>query len=511
MVVITTTRMSKSQSKKRRSFLSPRFRQRSKIVILALLAFGIFMSTMKRVPNKSNDDEDAIRCSILKKTPQELSELAELDLKGCLDKELPSSIQYATNIVKLDLSANEKLTTLPVELAKCTKLDTLFISSCPGITTLPAVLGQMPSIRVLGWRSGSLTHLDPAGIPPHVQHLILTNNNIEKIDDPLAFEKLRYVRKLMLSHNQISSFGGKGEDIREDTIGKLEKLELVRLAGNQLTSIPSNIWNLPKLSWLTISGNPFTKILLPSNVPWITKDDLTSTGDFLGKGASGSVSSYTWNGDEVALKLIHGVTSDGRAEDELAIYGAVGPDGEKHRVVGCKALLQDDGNGKKGVLMNRLPDGLVDLALPPTTVEVTADRWDGRGPFSTDFILNLLTDLSKGLAYLHNRVGIAHGDVYGHNIKVDLDTGRMFLLDYGASYSTGKYAKEAEQLEVRAFGVLVHELLSIADTDVSDTIKQKLEQLMSNCKTSEVHRRLTFTHVVRFLEIISDEKKMDSH
>lgn len=497
-MVVVTTSMDKSWKKGKRINSPFRLRQKIKLVILALSVL-FFMSTL---PNKSEDD-DEIRCSILNKTPKELSKLTEIDLKGCLDEDLPASIQYATNIVKLDLSANEKLTTLPAELAKCTKLDTLFISSCPGIKTLPVVLGQMPSIRVLGWRSGSLTHLDPMGIPPNVQHLILTNNNIEKVDDPLTFEKLQKVRKLMLSHNQISSFGGNSEDSREDTIGQLESLELARLAGNQLTSIPSNLWTLPKLTWLTISGNPFTKTSLESRVPWITKEDLVSTGDFLGKGASGSVSSYTWNGDEVALKLIHGVTSDGRAEDELAIYGAVGPDGEEHRVVGCKALLQDDGNGKKGVLMNRLPDGLVDLALPPTTVEVTNDRWDGRGPFNTHYIINLLNDLSKGLYYLHGIAGIAHGDVYGHNIKVDPNTGRMFLLDYGASYSTGKYAKEAEHLEVRAFGVLIGELLDLADTDVSDSIKKQLEDLKGQCMTAVVEERLTFKEVARALEHIS--------
>ena len=110
-MVIITTRMDKSRRKSKRIYLPIRLHKQIKVILA--LSVLIIMST---ILNNSNDDE--MRCSILNKTPQELSELTEIDLKGCLDKELPASIQYATNIVKLDLSGNEKLTTLPAELAK---------------------------------------------------------------------------------------------------------------------------------------------------------------------------------------------------------------------------------------------------------------------------------------------------------------------------------------------------------------------------------------------------------
>ena len=345
---------------------------------------------------KSNTNQDCYALDVL--SPERISKLEKLNLNGCDIDSIPSTIQYATNLKQLDVGNNPALTTLPDELASCRKLEILFVSSCPGIQKLPSVLKHMASITRLGWRSGSLTSIDAEGIPPNLVHLILTDNNIQKMDDPELFDKLKYVRKLMLSHNQISKLGS--------SIHQLKSLELLRIAGNQLTSIPDELWQLPKLAWLTISGNPCVDKLTTSSktsstttkVPWISPKDLKSAGKSLGEGASGKVGSYIWNNEKVAVKIINGVTSDGRAEDELQIYGAVGSDGIEHRVVGCIALLKGDDN-KKGAVMQQLPSNLQDLALPPTIIEVTQDRWDNwddnandnkHHTFSASFVLNVI-------------------------------------------------------------------------------------------------------------------------
>jgi serine/threonine protein kinase len=174
------------------------------------------------------------------------------------------------------------------------------------------------------------------------------------------------------------------------------------------------------------------------------------------------------------------VTSDGSAEDELTIYTALGSmDMDRHRVVGCLALYFDDGcfynqSGNlpqldkskesvqcdKGIVMKRLPHHLIDLALPPTIQEVTRDRYGNR-TFTETFAYNLLKDIATAITYLHNQIGIAHGDLYAHNIKVDLD-GRAFLLDLGASYLLSPYPQfidNAKRFEMRAFCLLSQELL----------------------------------------------------
>jgi len=200
------------------------------------------------------------------------------------------------------------------------------------------------------------------------------------------------------------------------------------------------------------------------------------------------------------VKILHGVTSDGRAEDELAIYGMVGGEGKLHRVVGCIGTLLD-GEKEMGIVMERLPSGLDDLADPPTIVEVTKDRWDGAehgsGVFSSSFVLNTLGDVVEALMYLHGKVGVAHGDVYAHNMKVDRKTGRLFLLDFGAAYVVGKYAIEAERLEVRAVGVLIGELFDrmVVREGHSMKLRKSLVKLRDRCVDGNVTNRPTLREV----------------
>jgi hypothetical protein len=323
----------------------------------------------------------------------------------------------------------------------------------------------------------------------------LTNNKIDSIDDVQIFEKLKFVRKLMLSHNNMRNFGTHGG------IEKLQRLELLRLGGNKLEMIPDQLWTLPRLTWLTISGNPVVdtfKLLknAQSTLMSITMNDLESTGSVLGQGASGKVSLFKWKGKEVAVKLIHGVTSDGNAADELSIYSAVGSSGLINRVVGCLALLED--GKKKGVIMEPLPSNLDDFALPPTIVEITADRWDTNVIFTASFVMNALWDAVAALSFLH-RNGISHGDFYAHNIKIDRSTGRLYLLDFGASFFKGPFSNQAEKLEVRAFGVLVGELLLLLDPSESQ-LRSKLGNLRDQCINVDVSARPNFTSIQSMMD-----------
>lgn len=321
----------------------------------------------------------------------------------------------------------------------------------------------------------------------------------------------------MLSHNRITNFGSDGNsngwdgdgigDQDYDDVSQLVNLELLRLAGNKLTYLPTTLWTLPKLTWLTISGNPITAKQAPSTARRVPQIDIGSLSDpptvtKLGKGASGTVRTYLYEGKEVAVKILHGVTSDGRAEDELAIYSMVGDTGKDHSIVGCIGTLLDGGK-EKGVVMERLPAGLDDLAFPPTIVEVTQDRWsdDGEeGGFTSSFVMNVLGDLVEAMVHLHGTVGVAHGDVYAHNMRVNRETGHAFLLDFGASYVVGGYSMEAERLEVRAVGILIGELADRLivmggvggenfDAGVALLLQQSLLKLKKRCVNIDVRKR----------------------
>ena len=481
------------------------------LVLLLASTIGIAYLLLARIGGGSSSSllrssSDYKRCRILEtSSSSQLSHLTELDLNGCDLRELSPSIRHCTNLQKLDVSNNPKLGTLPLELAHCTKLDVLFASSNPGIKSLPSVLGTMPSITRLGWRSGSLTELHADAIPPNIVHLILTNNQIQALESEKIFDRLVNVRKLMLSHNSIRYLLPTG-------VAKLKKLELLRLAGNQIGDLPNELWKLPRLTWLTISGNEPLKLpKLEPRVPTIGLDEMEAIGDdessFLGAGASGSVTLRRWNDKDVAVKVIHGVTSDGRAEDELAIYSAIGQDGMDNRVVGCLAVFEDKEEGKNGVVMETIPPGeggepLEDFALPPTIVEVTADRWpvNKNRIYDDNFVLNAMRDAVMALSYLHNTAGVAHGDFYAHNIKVDNVSGRLYLLDFGASFVKGQYAKEAEKIEVRAFGVLLQELLERRREEAernNDEFQQSkaiklMEDLIPSCMNEDVSSRPSF-------------------
>ena len=200
------------------------------LVLLLASTIGIAYLLLARIGGGSSSSllrssSDYKRCRILEtSSSSQLSHLTELDLNGCGLRALSPSIRYCTNLQKLDVSNNPKLKTLPPELVQCTKLDVLFASSNPGIKSLPSVLGTMPSITRLGWRSGSLTELHADAIPPNIVHLILTNNQIQALESEKIFDRLVNVRKLMLSHNSIRYLLPTG-------VAKLKKLELLRLAG----------------------------------------------------------------------------------------------------------------------------------------------------------------------------------------------------------------------------------------------------------------------------------------
>ena len=483
------------------------------LILLLVSTIGIVYLLLAQIGGGSSSkllrSSDYKRCHRLETlSSSQLSHLTELDLNGCDLKKLSPSIRHCTNLQKLDVSNNPKLKTFPPELAQCTELDVLFASSNPGIKSLPSVLGTMTSITRLGWRSGSLTELNADAIPPNVVHFILTNNKIQSLESEKVFDRLVNVRKLMLSHNQIRYLLPTG-------ISKLKKLELLRLAGNQIVDLPNELWKLPKLTWLTISGNePLQLPKLERRVPMIGLDEMEAIGDdessFLGAGASGSVTLRRWNDKDVAVKVIHGVTSDGRAEDELAIYSAIGQDGMDNRVVWCLAVFEDKKEGKNGVVMETIPSGeggepLEDFALPPTIVEVTADRWPANKNriYDDNFVLNAMRDAVMALSYLHNTAGVAHGDFYAHNIKVDNASGRLYLLDFGASYAKGQYAMEAEKIEVRAFGVLLQELLERRREEAdrtNDGSKQSnaiklMEDLIPSCMNEDVSSRPSFSEL----------------
>ena len=143
----------------------------------------------------------------------------------------------------------------------------------------------------------------------------------------------------MLSGNKLVSLPKEMENCRE--------LELIRLASNSFHSVPAWLFNLPKLSWIALSGNPVSVSSAASSasasalvadyadfiVKVITRNLLRLVAfarmticyvllvkDKIGEGTSGVVSRAHWisKNQEVALKIFKSVsTSDGDPKEEM--------------------------------------------------------------------------------------------------------------------------------------------------------------------------------------------------
>lgn len=110
------------------------------------------------------------------------------------------------------------------------------------------------------------------------------------------------------------------------------------------------------------------------------------------------------------------------------------------------------------------------------------DVYDENQTISPIAAFAMLNGLLSVLVKLHSK-GICHGDFYGHNILVSPDENKPIKLsDFGAAFFYDKskeYGKWIEQIELRAFGVLVEEVARLVKFE--DTSVQNLMLLAKLC------------------------------
>ena len=92
---------------------------------------------------------------------------------------LPESVGECTALQKLDLSGCSNLVSLPKRMGECTGLRTLFLSSCSGLVSLPERLGECTGLQTL-WLDGcsglvslpdlsGLAQLKVGSLPAHLR------------------------------------------------------------------------------------------------------------------------------------------------------------------------------------------------------------------------------------------------------------------------------------------------------------------------------------------------------
>ena len=419
----------------------------------------------------------------------QLAGITRLDL-SCGLTEFPQEIfTLADSLEILNLTGNA-LNSLPDDLHRLTHLRVLFCSD-NAFTELPACLGQCAKLSMIGFKANQISHVPAAALPPLLRWLILTDNRISQLPSELGQRPL--LQKLMLAGNQLAHL--------PESLAQCKNLELLRIASNRFTQLPPWLLTLPSLTWLAYAGNPVemaVNVASDDATPNIAWPDL-ELGEVLGEGASGIIRKALWKpqGLPVAVKLYKGtITSDGSPLHEMQACIAAGLHPNLIKVEGRVVDHPDD---QAALVMDLIDPSYRNLAALPSLASCTRDIYAPDTRFSAEVALRMARGIASVAAHLH-RHGITHGDLYGHNILWNA-AGDCLLGDFGAAsfHATADTVetRALQRIEVRAFGVLLGELLERVETDFND---EALLALQERCCQPDVLARPGFEEIEALLE-----------
>lgn len=392
----------------------------------------------------------------------------------------------------LDLSGNA-LSALPDDLPRLHRLRVIFCSSNQ-FTELPAVLGACPHLAMIGFKSNHITEVPADALPASLRWLILTDNRIAAL--PASIGRCTQLQKLMLAGNRLTALPA--------TLASCSNLELLRVAANRLTALPDWLLAMPRLAWLAFAGNPFSAAdetaaarAPHGTIAW----DRVQLQHILGEGASGVIYAARLRDEgTVAVKLFKGaVTSDGLPDCELA--ACVGAGGHAN-LIPLLGEIVDHPDGMHACVMTLIDPAFVNLAGPPSLASCTRDVYAADKRFTLEAVLRLAGGIAAAAAHVHGR-GIMHGDLYGHNI-LHVAGGDALLGDFGAAsmFRPGDaQALALQQVEVRAFGVLLGELITRCDAD--EATLADLLVLAGDCVQPALSRRPLFDEVRRRIALVA--------
>ncbi|MFC7475989.1 leucine-rich repeat-containing protein kinase family protein [Dankookia sp. GCM10030260] len=373
-----------------------------------------------------------------------------LRLAGLGLREVPAEILgLAESLELLDLSGNA-LEALPPGLARCRRLR-VFFGSGNRFGRLPPVLGDCPALGQVGCRGSALVEVPAEALAPGLRWLTLTDNHLTAL--PPAVGERPALQKLMLSGNRLERL--------PPGLAGAGRLELLRIAANRFESLPPWLADLPRLAWLAMAGNPCEDAGPAPAGPLVDWSALTP-GALLGEGASGRIHAASWAGRPVALKLFKGsMTSDGLPEREMAACLAAGA---HPHLVGALGRLAGHPEALQGLVMPLLPPDWRPLAGPPSLESCSRDIYDPALRLAPAVALRIARGIGAAAAHLHAQA-LLHGDLYAHNVLWDGAAGAAVLSDLGAAacLPSGAMGMTLQRLEVRAWGLLLGELLDRCD------------------------------------------------
>ncbi|WP_367870128.1 leucine-rich repeat-containing protein kinase family protein [Luteolibacter sp. Populi] len=417
--------------------------------------------------------------SLSKLRSGQLAGATRIDL-SCGLTEFPREIfELADTLEVLNLTGN-RLSELPDDLPRLSKLRILFCSANE-FRHLPAVLGQCPALEMIGFKSNAIESV--TGVPTSLRWLILTDNRIERL--PASLGNCTRLQKLMLAGNLLKEL--------PEEMAACRALELVRLSANRFHALPAWLFELPRLAWLALGGNPLSDAnhrLSPiAGIPW----QAIRTDEILGEGASGTIYKGSWQSRDIAVKIFKGaVTSDGLPADEMAACLAAG---DHPHLIPVLGKITDHPTAAQGLVLDLIGKDFASLAGPPSWETCTRDVYREGHRFSRAEALRIANGMAAAGRMLHER-GILHGDFYAHNILANA-AGDCLLGDFGAAsfYPELLPAQALERIEARAFGCLLEELL-----DRCDDATEEIRELANDCLSPVPAERPLFSAIAERLE-----------
>jgi serine/threonine protein kinase len=165
-----------------------------------------------------------------------------------------------------------------------------------------------------------------------------------------------------------------------------------------------------------------------------------------------------------------------------------------------------------GLVMPLIASDFINLAQPPSLDSCTRDIYTQATAFSQQELCCLAHGIAQAAEHLH-ACGILHGDLYAHNILHNSE-GHGLLGDFGAAsflpMEDHDTSQALQRIEVRAFGILLGELLSHcsesdedANSPTVQATKSRFIELQKRCTQAEVSARPLFTEVVQLLNFLN--------
>ncbi|MCK8047045.1 leucine-rich repeat-containing serine/threonine-protein kinase [Shewanella sp. 1CM18E] len=426
--------------------------------------------------------------------------------------EFPQAIfNLADSLEVLDLSDNN-LSELPDNLEQLTHLKILFLTN-NNFDSVPLVLARCPKLEMISFKSNKLTSVPELSLPEQTRWLILTDNQIESLPEDMG--RLYRLEKLALAGNKLTSL--------PDSMANCTALGLARLSANAMTSLPNWLFQLPKLSWLAIDGNPIANADSPG-IKAITEEATVASvsseaielQQVIGQGASGVIYRAQWRTQptelagtsiDIAVKVFKGeVTSDGFPENELANCLQAG----QHPNL-IKVIAQINEADKAALVMELIPNQYQNLGLPPSLETCTRDTFSAETQFELLTILKMVAQLASGLKHLHQNQ-VSHGDIYAHNTMYNANAEILFG-DFGAATNLSllpPLQREAmESIEVSALGCFIDDLIQnclvpsekaqyLADEQAAVFVK--LNALTADCMQPNVALRPRFEEIEQLIQ-----------